>query len=913
MRLNFVLILSLLCYIQSVIGQEVIINEVMVNPAGNDTTFDSSINANSMYNLYTNYQPPQNKEWVELFNPSNTDTVDISCYTIGANAYDDATFTENWGAFTFPQGTKIPPRQYLVIGGNDSDVPFLDFDLNYYRNNYYEIDYLDGDPYRWFLRNQWGWIAIYNESGTPVDAVYWVDSLDSQSDLYFQSQFNTSITTYTTCSGYDNLAAAADIPNIEFAGFVPGENFSFQRVFDQSSNWTTSDIPTPRNCNGGECFDFSFENVCTNGTMFFSMIINTSITLDSVKWNFGDPLSGNNNISYDENPFHIYSNPGNYDVTLIAYYLNTYDSITKIVTVYPLPNIDLGDDIEVCPDSIVTINAGIGYDSYLWCTGNTNTTISADTSGNYWLIVSDGLCFASDTIQVSYFPPPSNFSLGNDTAICHTQNITFDAGAGYVSYLWQDGSTNQTFFADSMDWYWVEIELSDGCKYTDSIFLATTVYPVINLPEDTLVCDVDSFLIDAENHWSSYNWSTGETTQFISVTETDMYYITVTNNCGIQNDSSFVTISHKANTNLPSDTLICSGDTIKLEIDSTLTNILWSTGDTLYYIFVNNENAYTVSVENECGIKIDTINVSFQTLPYVNLGNDTTICDVSNYYLPIAYDNDIIHWNWSTGDTLSNITVIENGTYYVTVENNCEINQDSVNVNFDTTPYFELLDTTICIGDSIFLTINDSLTPIIWSTGDTTNHFLIPDSGMYVAYFQNNCGNWTDTSIVTAFYYPFVFLGNDTTLEVGNSVYLDAEFPNVEYLWNTNDSISNITVSESGAYWVEISNYCGTDADTININFTSCQVNIEVPNIFSPNGDGINDAIILYNDCDVELTMYIYTRWGALVYQNTAQVLSWEGRTFAGKDLNTGVYFYTLEYTFEGEEYQVTGFIHLVK
>ena len=885
----------------------------MANPAGNDTTFESSINANSLYNLYSNYQPPQNKEWIELFNPSNTDTVDISCYTLGSNAYDYSSGSENWGALTFPEGTIILPRQYLIVGGNDSDVPFLDFDLNYYYENYFQSQYLDGDSYRWFLRNQWGWIALYNEVGEPVDAVYWVDSLSSSDDLYTMSQFNTVLSTSTACSGYMNFTSAAEISNIEFAGFIPSENISFQRDFDESSHWNISENPSPGSCNGGECLDFLYQTVCSDDTTFFTLIINDFIVLDSIKWFFDDTISGSNNISYDENPYHIFSDAGNYNVTVIAYYNNNYDSLTKNVTVLTRPFIDLGADIEICNDDSVVLNAGAIYMSYFWNTGSTASSISADTSGIYWLRVSNGTCYAYDSITVSYFPFPPNFNLGNDTAICHTQDITFDAGSGFLSYLWQDGSTTQTFYASTMNWYWVEIENIDACKYIDSIFLATTVYPVINLPEDTLICDVDSFLIDAENHWSSYAWSTGESTQIISVTETNMYYITVTNNCGIQNDSSFIKISRKADIDLSNDSLICSGDTIVLQIDSLLSNILWSTGDTSYFIQIYNEGEYIVSVENECGVKIDTCNVIFQANPFIELGVDTIICDSSFYFLPISNSNDIVNWIWSTGDTLPNISVLESNTYYVTVSNICEHSIDSVKIEFDITPFFEILDTTICIGDSIYIEIDSLYNTVIWSTGDTTNNFLITNSGEYIAEVQNLCGSWKDTSIVTSFEYPNIYLGKDTTLEEGNVLLLDAEFPEVQYLWNTDDTISTIEVNESGTYWVQISNFCGLATDTITINFTNCSIKIEVPNVFTPNGDGINDAILLYNNCEVELTMNVYTRWGALVYQNTAEVICWEGRTFAGKELNTGVYFYTLEYNFEDNTEKLSGFIHIVK
>jgi len=231
-------------------SQEVIINEILPSPPPTEMNLTSTTNVNSMYNIRDDCDPPENREWVELYNPNPCDSIDISCYTLGANATSNQTGGSNWGAFTFPEGTKVPPAGFIVIGGNDAQVNQLDFNLRTYRLNYYGVRYIDGTEERWFLRNEFGWIAIYNPQGVPVDAVYWTTS-GNQDELYSAVEFSNDIVTTTSCSGTQRLSAARNIPHIEYAGKLLQDNYlSFQRKFDGDTVWYPAmHYPTPNECN----------------------------------------------------------------------------------------------------------------------------------------------------------------------------------------------------------------------------------------------------------------------------------------------------------------------------------------------------------------------------------------------------------------------------------------------------------------------------------------------------------------------------------------------------------------------------------------------------------------------------------------------------------------------------------------
>lgn len=90
---------------------------------------------------------------------------------------------------------------------------------------------------------------------------------------------------------------------------------------------------------------------------------------------------------------------------------------------------------------------------------------------------------------------------------------------------------------------------------------------------------------------------------------------------------------------------------------------------------------------------------------------------------------------------------------------------------------------------------------------------------------------------------------------------------------------------------------------------------IEVQNVFSPNGDNINDFFIVTSRGSYPLNLKIFTRTGVLVYENEGYTITWDGRTASGQELNAGVYFYVLD-ALSGDpsnRYSKAGTVYLYK
>ncbi|KAA5533161.1 T9SS type A sorting domain-containing protein [Taibaiella lutea] len=153
---------------------------------------------------------------------------------------------------------------------------------------------------------------------------------------------------------------------------------------------------------------------------------------------------------------------------------------------------------------------------------------------------------------------------------------------------------------------------------------------------------------------------------------------------------------------------------------------------------------------------------------------------------------------------------------------------------FESAPIADLgNDTTICSQQPITLDAQNQISEYIWSTGDTTQTINVTTSGTYFVTVTNALGSSSDTINIIVNASPVVQLGNDTTLQIGETIILDAGNAGAVYLWNTMGTTQTIAVNDPGLYSVTVSNGFGCSSrDSININFSSVgfqELNIDTP------------------------------------------------------------------------------------
>jgi gliding motility-associated-like protein len=522
LHLSLILLISFVFYVQEVLCQNVVINEICTSPPGIGTT-----NANSMYN--TAELPSDNQEWIELYNPNPCDSVDISCYTIGGNMLQTTSNgpAPNWGAFTFPSGTFIPPMGFIIIGGNHSQVPILEFNTTAYRQSSFGVQYLDGDSVRWFLRDEYGWVALYDPSATVVDAVYW-DAYGVSSNLFSAGEYQHNIVTHTTCSGTQTLTAARNIAGIEYVGAtIAGTYLSFQRVTDGSPQWKSDpSTPTPHICNGPCAVPPVISHVsqnehCNSGDGSIS-ITNTDGHTGPYTTNWINPAGLHTTTV---NNLHA----GTYIVQVVDAYncFMDYDTIT--ITNIQGPDIQI-DSIrnEMCSaeDGAIYTSASQGTQPYTYTWSSNPPQYSQNLTNvhayDYTVTLTDSYgCTATTDTAITNTPPPviSFDNIQADTCNKNTGYIHVVAIGGHppYSYTWSTGPDDHKNVISHLNEGTYNITVTDStCSTTSSVFITGIpgpkadfqFYPPVALIDDPTF-RFEDWSLGSINQW---HWDFGDST-----------------------------------------------------------------------------------------------------------------------------------------------------------------------------------------------------------------------------------------------------------------------------------------------------------------------------------------------------------------------------------------------------------------
>jgi len=195
----------------------------------------------------------------------------------------------------------------------------------------------------------------------------------------------------------------------------------------------------------------------------------------------------------------------------------------------------------------------------------------------------------------------------------------------------------------------------------------------------------------------------------------------------------------------------CRGDVVRLDAGEGFQAYQWNTGATTPFTSVTVAGTYSVTVTNEAGCRAaDTVTVSFNPLPVVNLGQDQNLCQGAT--LTLEAGAGFAAYQWSTGAVTPAITVSNAGNYTVTVTdaNGCQAN-DQLRIIIVPNPIVDLgPDTTIAFPATLTLDAGSGFAGYAWNTGATTQTISVDETGEYVATVTdaNGCTG-SDAVIVT--------------------------------------------------------------------------------------------------------------------------------------------------------------------
>lgn len=220
--------------------------------------------------------------------------------------------------------------------------------------------------------------------------------------------------------------------------------------------------------------------------------------------------------------------------------------VTRSVAVTALssPPISLGNDTSICSGDTLSLDAGAGFNSYQWSTGDAAEKMYVSRPGIYAVagLFSNG-CTSRDTFQLVGLYIIAKPSLEQDSVLCLGSAKTLNAGPGYASYLWNNGSTGASIDINQTGVYWVSVTDAHGCQTSDTAHVLTTATPPAGfLPPDTTICQYGDLTIATLQPFASYSWSDLSSDPSLTVKDPGTYWVTVTdmNGC-VGTDSILVT------------------------------------------------------------------------------------------------------------------------------------------------------------------------------------------------------------------------------------------------------------------------------------------------------------------------------------------------------------------------------------
>lgn len=331
-----------------------------------------------------------------------------------------------------------------------------------------------------------------------------------------------------------------------------------------------------------------------------------------------------------------------------------------VVTTNALPAPVISGSTNICIGNRNILNAGSGFTSYLWSTGEATQSISVGDAGVYDVKVTNAngcsKTVAVTTVYITLAAP----SITGNLSFCPGGNTVLDAGAGYASYSWSNGAASRTITVSTAADFMVVVTNIEGCSASASVSTSIFSSPVPQINGNAGFCAGSSTTLSATAGYASYLWSTTATTASITVNSIGTKSVTVTDNNGCTGSASRAVVLYPNPTPVIAGTLsFCGGTTTTLNAGAGYSSYLWSTAATTQTINVSAAGSVSVTVVNNNGCTASataTISATgiLPATPGAITGPAVSSCNTtSNVYSIAAVPNTTFYvWSVPAGATI---------------------------------------------------------------------------------------------------------------------------------------------------------------------------------------------------------------------------------------------------------------------
>lgn len=656
-------------------------------------------------------------------------------------------------------------------------------------------------------------------------------------------------------------------------------------------------------------------NNCINNSLQYSIsnfTVVKPVISGKTDYCFGDSAKlsvAPNYLNYSWNngdtTYAVSASQGSYFLSVVDQNNCESNSDTVIVSQFPQIPLSILGDLDYCPgDSALLFTSNI-FSNPNWSNGSRADSIYV-FSGSYALVAKDtNGCFSNaPSVQVQENITTIPVISGSLFA-CPDDSTLLSVNPSFSSYLWSSGATTNPAELPAGNYFVSTID-SNACK-TQSATITIQNHPVSipSISGDTICCSNDSIVLTATAGFAAYSWSNGS--NFSSATLPPGNYVVSVwdaNNC-LTKSAAFTVGAYPYT--LPTTTgtnNFCFGDSVLWTVNPAFPHYLWSSGDTTQNTFLQS-GTHTVTVKDAYNCTFKSNNFTLQNYPVespIILGKNY-LC--ANDSLLLLAPSGFSQIQWNTGAT-SNSIYAQNGNYTLTARdsNNC-LSYSLPHSVAISEPFVNIIGAqTICDQDSTSLSLSLAFADYNWSNG-SQNASVWVQTGNYSVEIHDSIGCKGSANIVVSSYVlPTAFFIHEAPVaEINEPIqFFDASQGNgdtlISYTWTLSNTVplSNLpnpilVFEEEGNMTITLTvttnNGCSDSySETIQV-----LKSIKIPNIITPNGDGLNDLFEIVNlDLSKSSRLVVFDRWGKLVYNSNNYQNDWNA-----EKIEDGVYYFTLQ------------------
>lgn len=608
---------------------------------------------------------------------------------------------------------------------------------------------------------------------------------------------------------------------------------------------------------------------------------------------------------------------------------------------YSTPYLTVEPSNVLCPGESATITANVfGEGIFSWIHPQNATAESITVNQPGWYVCEMTQCGITVTDSVQIIDGSFSLSItASDSILCFGENIVVSAPAGLSIYEWSNQESGvSSISVNEGGEYYLTAYNNYGCSAisdTVSVTLIENSQPPV-IP-GTFVCSEGWITL---SHTGAINWYTSDSIFISNGNALNVYVEHDTTilisyapaECPIQYNSVEINLIEDIPPfEITGDTTLCFDQPLILYTDANNVDRNWlynstisGTGDTLIipYDQLIFGNQVQLHIYNQCHQY--TLTQSFELLPTLNtsITEDTIfVCPYEEITLQIEENYPLVYWLVSGDTIISSELIFSSGQSQVVYSwgidsNGCQTQPDNVFISIPN-GYISLISDIglSCSGDSVFLTYQTNADSINWTTpnGAFQDSLLIFQlnnltAGLYVIEAWDTLGcEYRDSILLTENLLPEITFPGDTILCLNDHIGGQYTGEGITITWN-NDFNDSIIITEN--QWIEVSVTNNGSGCVYNDSIYIVSVNChdDLPNIFTPNGDGINDFFII-DEAIIYPNNYlvITNRWGNIVFEEHGY-----RNTFGGYGLTDGVYFYVFYHDYTAyPERKKEGFVHI--